>query len=56
VDRCQLFARRDRYVLKSNIQEFFPSLDHEILKGLVARKGKDSEALWSVRSSTPAMG
>jgi RNA-directed DNA polymerase len=30
VDRCQQFARRFRYVLKADVQEFFPSLDHEI--------------------------
>ena len=40
VNRCQQFARSFRYVLKADIQKFFPSLDHEILKALVARKIK----------------
>ena len=48
VDRCQQFARRFRYVLKADVQKFFPSLDHEILKGLVARKIKDPDVLWLV--------
>jgi retron-type reverse transcriptase len=48
VDRCQQFARRFRYVLKADIQKFFPSLDHEILKGLVAGKVKDPDVLWLV--------
>src|SRR5271167_2551342 len=48
VKRCQQFARRFRYVLKAYIQKFFPSLDHEILKGLVARKIKDKDVLWLV--------
>lgn len=45
VDRCQRFARRFRYVLKADIQKFFPSLDHEICKALVARKIKDKDVL-----------
>jgi RNA-directed DNA polymerase len=32
VDRCQQFARRYRYVLRTDIRKFFPSMDHEILK------------------------
>lgn len=30
VDRCQDFARRFRYILKADIQKFFPSVDHQI--------------------------
>ena len=33
VDRCQQFARRFRYVLKADIQKFFPSVDHEHPQG-----------------------
>lgn len=46
MDRCQQFARRFKYVLKADIQKFFPSLDHEIAKELVARKIKDPDVLW----------
>jgi retron-type reverse transcriptase len=46
VRRAQRFAKRFRYVLKADIQKFFPSVDHEILKALVARKVKDPDALW----------
>ena len=48
VARCQEFARRFRYVLKADIQKFFPSVDHAILKALVARKIKDPDVLWLV--------
>lgn len=48
VRRCQEFARRFRYVLKADVQKFFPSLDHEICKELVARKVKDPDVLWLV--------
>jgi retron-type reverse transcriptase len=48
VKRCQEFARRFRYVLKADIQKFFPSLDHNIAKELVARKIKDPDVMWLV--------
>jgi retron-type reverse transcriptase len=48
VDRCQAFAHRHRYVLKADVRKFFPSIDHAILKGLVARKIKDPHVLWLV--------
>lgn len=48
VRRAQQFARRFRYVLKADIRKFFPSMDHQVLKGLVARKIKDSNVLWLV--------
>ena len=46
VDRCQAFARRYRYVLKADVRKFFPSIDHDILKELLARKIKDPHVLW----------
>src|SRR5271170_5765172 len=48
VDRCQEFARRYRYVLKADVRKFFPSIDHAILKDLVARTVKDPHVLWLV--------
>jgi retron-type reverse transcriptase len=48
VDRCQHHARHFRYVLKADVQKFFPSLDHALLKGLVARRVKDPGVLWLV--------
>jgi retron-type reverse transcriptase len=40
------FARCHRYVLKCDVRKFFPSVDHAILKSLVARKIKDRDVLW----------
>jgi retron-type reverse transcriptase len=48
VDRCQQHARRYRYVLKADIRKFFPSIDHAILKGLVARTIKDAQVRWLI--------
>ncbi len=48
VDRCQHFARRYRYVLKADIRKCFPSIDHQVLKALVAHRIKDPDVLWLV--------
>ena len=48
VERLISFARRNRYVLKGDISKYFPSIDHAILKALVARKVKDPDVLWLV--------
>ena len=45
VRRCQEYARRYRYVLKADIRKFFPSIDHALLKALLARKIKDPDVL-----------
>ncbi len=38
VDRFTQFCRKNRYVLKADIAKYFPSIDHEILLTLLARK------------------
>ncbi len=38
LDRYKIFARKNRYVLKCDIKDYFPSIDHEILKRLLRRK------------------
>lgn len=35
-----------RYCLKFDVQKFYPSIDHDILKALVRRKIKDADLLW----------
>lgn len=40
IRRCQSFMRQYKYVLKADIRKYFPSIDHAILKGLIARKIK----------------
>src|SRR5688572_13793623 len=36
----------DSYCLKLDIQKFYESVDHKILKGLLRRKFKDGDLLW----------
>lgn len=35
-----------QYCLKFDITKFYPSIDHDILKGLLRRKFKDADLLW----------
>jgi len=42
------YARCSRYVLQCDIQKYFPSIDHEILKSLVRRKIKCPDTLWLI--------
>jgi len=41
LDRAQEFARRYRYVLPCDVRQFFPSIDHATLRGILARKLHD---------------
>jgi hypothetical protein len=45
LDRCQQFARRYRYVLQCDLKQFFPSIDHALLRGALARHIRDDAAL-----------
>ncbi len=48
LDRCQQFTRRYRYVLQCDIRQFFPAIDHAILRGILARKLHDPQVMWLV--------
>jgi retron-type reverse transcriptase len=48
LDRCQQFARRYRYVLQCDVRQFFPSIDHAILRSILARKLSDPDVMWLV--------
>lgn len=43
LDRAQQFARRYRYVLQCDVREFFPSVDHACLRGILERKLADPD-------------
>jgi hypothetical protein len=46
--RVQQFARRYPFVVQADVRQFFPSLDHAILRGELARKITDLDTLWLV--------
>jgi hypothetical protein len=45
LDRAQCLARRHRFVLQCDIRQFFPSLDHAILRSCLTRKIGDARVL-----------
>ena len=48
LNRCQQFARRYRYVLQCDVRQFFPAIDHAILRNTLAHKIDDAQVLWLV--------
>ena len=48
IDRYQSFSRKNRYVLRCDIQKFFPAIDHAILKNEIRKKISDSDTLWLI--------
>ena len=47
--RCNEFSRRYRYVLQCDVEQFFPSIDHQVLFGQLARLIDDPPALDLIR-------
>lgn len=45
LDRCTEFMRRYAYVLPCDVQQFFPAIDHAILKRLLARTIADQQTI-----------
>lgn len=45
LDRCQYFMRHYKYVWSADICQFFPSMDHIILRNLLAKKIVDCKIL-----------
>ncbi len=45
VDRYQVWARRNAYALKMDVAQYFPSIDHPILKVKLRRRIKDARVL-----------
>jgi len=48
IDRVQHFAHRYRYVLRMDVVQHFPSLDHAILRQAIADVIHDPDVLWLV--------
>jgi hypothetical protein len=46
--RVQELARRFPYVLQCDLRQFFPSIDHAILRDILARKLPDPDVLWLI--------
>lgn len=44
-DRLQVLMRRRRFLVHCDVRKYFPSIDHEVLKGLFRRLVKDRQVL-----------
>ncbi len=50
LDRCQHFARRHRYVLQCDIEQFFPAIDHAVLLETMGAVVVDPDVMWLCRT------
>ena len=48
LDHAQALARRFRYVLPCDIEQFFPAIDHALLRATLARKIHDPSGRWLI--------
>jgi len=48
LDRFQDLARRHRYVLRADVVQHFPSLDHQLLRAKLAHVIRDQDVLWLI--------
>ncbi len=48
LNRAQAFARRFGYVLQCDVEQFFPAIDHQIMRTILTRKLDDPDVLWLV--------
>jgi hypothetical protein len=48
LDRCQQFARRYRFALPCDVEQFFPAIDHAVLRSILARKIADPDVFWLI--------
>jgi retron-type reverse transcriptase len=48
LDRCTYFSRRYRYVLPCDVRQFFPSIDHAVLRSILARYLADPDVMWLI--------
>jgi RNA-directed DNA polymerase len=48
LDRAQQYAKQYMYVLQCDIEQFFPAIDHTILRGILMRKIDDPDIMWLI--------
>lgn len=48
LDRCTYFARRYRYVLQCDVKQHFPSIDHAILRSILAKHIACPDTMWLI--------
>lgn len=49
LDQCHTWVKRYTYAFQGDIVKYFPSIDHQILYSLLARRIADPQTLWLIR-------
>ena len=47
-DRAQYYARRYTYYMHCDVRQFFPSIDHQLLRSILAKKLRDKRIMWLI--------
>jgi retron-type reverse transcriptase len=48
LDQCHAWVRKYGYAFHGDIVKYFPAVDHEILRGLLARRIADGQTMWLI--------
>ena len=48
LDQCHAWARQYRYAFHGDIVKYFPSIDHQIMRSLLARRIADPQVMWLI--------
>lgn len=49
LEQCRKYLHRNKYVLQCDVVQFFPSIDHEILRGELQKMLPDESVMWLVK-------
>jgi len=49
LEQCRAWIKHYPYALQGDIVKYFPSIDHQILYGLLTRRIADAQTLWLIR-------
>jgi retron-type reverse transcriptase len=56
IRQAQFLCRKNQYFLKCDISKYFASIDHDILKEILARKIKDPDLIWLLNTIIDSAG
>jgi len=48
IDQCHAWAHQYRYAFHGDVVKYFPSIDHQIMRGLLARRIADPQVMWLI--------
>jgi retron-type reverse transcriptase len=48
LDQCHAWVRQYRYVFHGDVVKYFPSIDHQIMRSLLARRIADRRVMWLI--------